>query len=497
MTSAVALLLTILTCLLLLCLVYICVLIYSRLTQPKADQIHDHTYLIIYASQSGHAENYAKHTAEQLQQAGEHCVCINIQDLTADQLKQAQQTLWFVSTYGEGDAPDSAQRFQHQLSQQTLDLSHQTFAILAFGDRRYRNFCAFGQRVQTWLNQQQAQPAFNLVCVDQLVNADLTAWHTQLSQFTQTELKHTATEKVWIDIHLKSRSLLNAGSQGTGLYFLSFQVAQQVEWHAGDIIEIQCANSNQALKSFVNEQSHLNATHLEALRFKNLKNAPNYVLQTTEQSTKQSIESWINHLIDLPIREYSIANIPTHGTLDLIVRQEIGNQGLGLGSGLLTQDLQVDETLRASIRHNPSFHLKMQDTPCIFIGNGSGLAGLMAHLQQRQVWGYQQNWLIFGERQQQYDAICNAELSTLEDAGYLPQLDRVYSRDGQAQSYVQDVIIAKSTQLKNWVEQGATLYICGSLHGMAQGVEQALIEVLGVEGLAQLKQQQRYKRDVY
>ncbi len=491
MTSAVALLLTILACLLLFCLVYIVVLIYGRFTQQKADQIHDKTYLIIYASQSGHAETYAKQTTEQLQKAGQHCVCINIQDVHAEQLQQAHQSLWFVSTYGEGDAPDSAQVFQHQFASQHLDLSHQTFAVLAFGDRRYANFCAFGQRLQDWLSQQQAQPAFDLVRVDQLAEADLNTWQMQLSQFTQLELSHVQTEKVWTDIQLSKRTLLNAGSQGTGLYALSFDVSPQLQWQAGDIVEIQCANSQDALDDFVNQQPHLNASHIDALRFKNLRETPVYVEQ------EQGISDWIDALDHLPLREYSIASIPAQGHLDLIVRQEIGQQGLGLGSGLLTASLAMGEKLKASIRANANFQLNTTNTPCIFIGNGSGLAGLMSHLQQRKVWGYQQNWLIFGERQQQYDEICSTELNALEEAGYLPQIDRVYSRDGQALSYVQDVLNAKSAQLKTWIEQGATLYICGSLVGMAQGVEQTLIDVIGVEGLAQLKQQQRYKRDVY
>lgn len=493
MTSAVALLLTILACLLLFCLVYICVLIYGRFTQQKVDQIYDKTYLLIYASQSGHAENYAKQTAEQLVKSGQHCVCLNIEDLQVEQLKRAHQSLWFVSTYGEGDAPDSAQVFQHQLTSQRLDLSHQTFAILAFGDRRYTNFCAFGQRLQDLLIEQHAQPAFDLVCVDQLADADLNTWQTQLSQFTQLELSRVPTKKVWTDIQLSQRTLLNAGSQGTGLYFLSFKVEPELQWHAGDIVEIQCANSQQALEEFVNQQPHLNASHIDALRFKNLRTAPVFVNQ------EQEVTGWIDALSHLPLREYSIASIPAQGHLDLIVRQEVGQQGLGLGlgSGLLTTSLAIGEKLTVSIRSNPNFQLNTSNEPCIFIGNGSGLAGLMAHLQQRQALGHQQNWLIFGERQQQYDAICTAELNAIENAGYLPQIDRVYSRDGQALAYVQDVLVAKSVQLKKWIEQGATLYICGSLMGMAQGVEQALIDIIGIEGLTQLKQQQRYKRDVY
>ena len=55
----------------------------------------------------------------------------------------------------------------------------------------------------------------------------------------------------------------------------------------------------------------------------------------------------------------------------------------------------------------------------------------------------------------------------------------------------------QSARLKQWIEQGAAVYVCGSLNGMASGVDQVLKEILGNELVEQLRHEQRYQRDVY
>ncbi|MEG2695630.1 MAG: hypothetical protein RR966_14320, partial [Acinetobacter sp.] len=44
---------------------------------------------------------------------------------------------------------------------------------------------------------------------------------------------------------------------------------------------------------------------------------------------------------------------------------------------------------------------------------------------------------------------------------------------------------------------GAAIYVCGSIHGMASDVDQALIAILGEAMVDQLRQEGRYRRDVY
>ena len=51
--------------------------------------------------------------------------------------------------------------------------------------------------------------------------------------------------------------------------------------------------------------------------------------------------------------------------------------------------------------------------------------------------------------------------------------------------------------LKQWLADGAAIYVCGSLQGMASGVDQVLREVLGDDAVERLTEQGRYRRDVY
>ena len=197
------------------------------------------------------------------------------------------------------------------------------------------------------------------------------------------------------------------------------------------------------------------------------------------------------------MREYSIASIPAQGILELVVRQEKTATGLGLGSGWLTEHAALGQRLHAKIRSNPSFHLKDAQQALILIGNGTGISGLVAHLAQRQQWGAQQNWLIFGEREQQFDHLYQQQIELWQAQGFLPVVDYAFSRDQAEKIYVQHILQQKSVQLLSWVETGAAIYVCGSLQGMAQEVEQSLLNILGAEQLQQLKVQGRYQRDIY
>ena len=62
---------------------------------------------------------------------------------------------------------------------------------------------------------------------------------------------------------------------------------------------------------------------------------------------------------------------------------------------------------------------------------------------------------------------------------------------------VQDLLRANARHVADWVERGAAIYVCGSLQGMAGGVHEALVEILGEETLDALTADARYRRDVY
>ena len=82
-------------------------------------------------------------------------------------------------------------------------------------------------------------------------------------------------------------------------------------------------------------------------------------------------------------------------------------------------------------------------------------------------------------------------------SGDLARLDLAFSRDQAQKVYVQDRLRESAEQVRQWLDQGAAIYICGSLQGMAAGVDQALIDMLGAEAVERLIEQGRYRRDVY
>ena len=81
--------------------------------------------------------------------------------------------------------------------------------------------------------------------------------------------------------------------------------------------------------------------------------------------------------------------------------------------------------------------------------------------------------------------------------GKLARADWAWSRDGARRVYVQDRVRGGAGELRRWVADGASVYVCGSLAGMAPGVDAALREVLGEKTVDAMMDAGRYRRDVY
>ncbi|HEX7639702.1 MAG TPA: hypothetical protein VF457_14995, partial [Burkholderiaceae bacterium] len=81
--------------------------------------------------------------------------------------------------------------------------------------------------------------------------------------------------------------------------------------------------------------------------------------------------------------------------------------------------------------------------------------------------------------------------------GVLERLDLAFSRDQTDRPYVQQRLREAAGTLREWVADGAAIYVCGGRAGMGEGVHDALIEVLGAAAMQALAREGRYRRDVY
>ena len=158
----------------------------------------------------------------------------------------------------------------------------------------------------------------------------------------------------------------------------------------------------------------------------------------------------------------------------------------------------MGQTIDLRLRTHSNFRLgDNQHRPLILIGNGTGLAGLRSHLKARAANGAQRNWLVFGERNAANDFYYRNEIEAWQTQGVLERADIVFSRDQAERIYVQDKLREQAENVRAWLAEDAAIYVCGSLEGMAGGVEAALTDIIGAEGVKQLIQQGRYRRDVY
>lgn len=457
-------------------------------------------WLVGFASQSGFAEQLAWQSAGQLQAAGIPVRVEPLSRLDADSLSRAQKALFVVSTFGDGEAPDAAQGFERKVLGGSLPLGQLSYAVLALGDRQYEHFCGFARRINDWLGLQGAHRLFDSVEVDGDDQAALQHWQQQLSELTGAA-PIRFEEMPWQNWPLVERRLLNPGSQGAAVFFIGFTPPVQSTWQAGDILEIRPRHAARRVLAWLQHVGIDGAevvtldgqptTLVEALAKRQLPDSFAHLVGLHAQAL-------IDALVPLGTREYSIASVAADGVLQLIVRQAVQADGsMGLGSGWMTEHLPEGGQVLARVRRNRGFHLPEDDRPLILIGNGTGLAGLRSLLRARTLAGQVRNWLLFGERNRVQDFFCGEEMEAALSRGELQHLDLAFSRDQAEKRYVQDLLREQHERLRAWLAEGAAIYVCGSLQGMAGGVDAALRELLGDEVVDDLIEEGRYRRDVY
>lgn len=436
---------------------------------------------VVYASQQGQAQTLAWHTAQVLQRGGHPAQVLPLGALNfIDAPLPAGPLLFVVSTHGEGDPPDAALDFvrRHLRPGTQVPLAPLRYGLLALGDRDYRHFCGFGRLLDEWLQTHGAHPLFPRIEVHRSDPASLAAWQARLAGLTgaarspvspagqnepdsradavvvQTDESGLASGVPFEPWQLLHRQWLNPGSPGAGMFLLRLGPPPGAlrRWQAGDLVQIEPPGPPGGRP-----------------------------------------------------RDYSAASLPgPDGTLELLVRQHsLPDGGSGLVSGWLTVRAAPGDTVNLRVRPNPGFQVgPWAGRPLILIGNGTGLAGLRAHLQARAQDpvspGLPSVWLVYGERSREHDQPLADELADWQARGVLSRLDRTFSRDEPHAPYVQHRLLAEAQTLRHWVHTaGAALFICGSRHGMAAGVDAALRQVLGDDGVETLWRQGRILRDVY
>ncbi|HEX4696548.1 MAG TPA: sulfite reductase subunit alpha [Candidatus Udaeobacter sp.] len=232
-------------------------------------------------------------------------------------------------------------------------------------------------------------------------------------------------------------------------------------------------------------------------------------------SARFAPEQFVALLTKLQPRLYSVASSlraypdQVHFIVDIVRYESHGRVRKGVCSSFMAEradDVSVP-VFPAAAKH---FHLPEDpDTPIIMVGPGTGVAPFRAYLQERQVTGAKgKNWLFFGAQHESCDFAYGDEFKAFVQESLLTRLDCAWSRDQAQKVYVQHKMTENAAEIWKWLDsEGAYFFVCGDARRMAKDVDAALRNIVQKEGgktieqaheyVESLKNEKRYKRDVY
>ena len=238
-------------------------------------------------------------------------------------------------------------------------------------------------------------------------------------------------------------------------------------------------------------------------------------LLTEHPGTVTSAQQLVDLLPTMAPRLYSISSSPrahageVHATVAVVRYRSHNRERGGVCSTLFADRTALHGTLPVYIQHNKKFRLPANPAaPIIMIGPGTGIAPFRGFLHERCAASAPgRNWLFFGDRSAATDFLYREELEQMTASGLLTRLDTAFSRDQAHKIYVQDRMLEHGAEFFAWLEQGASLYICGDASRMAKDVDAALHTVIERHGqrdseaakdyVQNLHETRRYLRDVY
>jgi sulfite reductase (NADPH) flavoprotein alpha-component len=534
----------------------------SAAVQPAAPPVAAEPLSIVFASESGNCERLAGDLAKAARKNGLKPTVIDMADLDVAKLAGTKRLVVIAATWGEGEPPARARRaYAELMDQKAPRLDGVEFAVLALGDTAYVEFCAVGRAIDERLAALGGKRAVERVDCDLDFAAPAAAWigkavaalappdagrgRVIAVDFGKPAAPRTDIVEAEIIEHINLNSSRSA--KKTIHLALSFD-GPPPPYEPGDSLDLYPENDPAAVDELLEaaglaaddglRSEFIKSRDINTLSLKTLETYANvvghrHVKALIEQGEAQA---WIagRQLIDLvdrfPIaltaehlraltrplapRAYSIASsrreagAEAHLLVSAVRYETHGRQRKGVASNYVAERLRCGQRLRVKLRPNRHFALPSPDKDIIMVGPGTGVAPFRAFVQERRATGAKgRSWLFFGDRQFTHDFLYQLEWQDALRDGALTRMDVAFSRDQPEKVYVQDRMWQQRRDLVEWLDAGASFYVCGDAKAMAKDVRatlvrayadiKALAEEDAEQAVAALERDKRYLQDTY
>jgi sulfite reductase (NADPH) flavoprotein alpha-component len=136
---------------------------------------------ILYATQSGNAKNLAHVIGESLSSQNIENDVGDMGELEPENIFNYSRLLIVVSTFGDGEPPDSASEWMSFLKfSDQLSLEHLKFAVLGLGDTYYPHFCQCGKDFDAYLTKHGASSMLKRLDCDLYYEEQYPEWLEEL-----------------------------------------------------------------------------------------------------------------------------------------------------------------------------------------------------------------------------------------------------------------------------------------------------------------------------
>ncbi|HSI63750.1 MAG TPA: flavodoxin domain-containing protein, partial [Candidatus Saccharimonadia bacterium] len=106
---------------------------------------------VLYGTESGNSEKLADLSVKEAKKRGYQAVAKNMADISVADLGKVENLLVIVSTWGDGDPPETAVPFNKDLMSTSLTFPKLRYSVCALGDTSYERFCHIGKEVDARL----------------------------------------------------------------------------------------------------------------------------------------------------------------------------------------------------------------------------------------------------------------------------------------------------------------------------------------------------------